>query len=83
MTHILHIQTSFSDPQTNTGFIPLIIVLGRIVKDDVAAAVMKFCSWNASDSITTIDTETLKEQLCMLGSYRSLQKRLHTWFRAG
>ena len=40
-----------------------VTMTGRIVKDEVAAAVMKFCSWNASDHITTIETETLKEQV--------------------
>ena len=45
-----------------------------IVRDDVSLAVIRLCAWN--ESATSVDAGVLRSFLCVLSSYRVLQKRL-------
>ena len=53
-----------------------VMASGRVIRDDVAAAVVRFATWSAGDAVRAVDADALKELLCTLGSYRTLQVRL-------
>jgi len=47
---------------------------------DLVTAILRIGAWN--DSATAVTALDLRELLCTLCSYRNIQKRLQTWFRA-
>lgn len=44
------------------------------VKEDVAVAVIRFCTWD--EEAGSVDADVLRDFLCVLCPYRTLQKRL-------
>jgi hypothetical protein len=45
-----------------------------IVRDDVSLSVIRLCVW--SESANSVDAGVLRSFLCVLSSYRVLQRRL-------